>query len=251
VSGTISGTATVQDPNYPFRYTGDTATITFERCNNGMGEVLDGVISLTINTSDGFADFLNGQPYQLTQNFTYSATLAFADLTYANANGMWFGMEGNITLSVTKRVSPNQIEHSISGTGLAYIVGQGSSILGASLLTAPSGSPQYAENVVTEYDSSFYSELDDLSTVSGKLCSLAMRGCVEIVTVNPVRQDYLASHPRAGRFVITSGKAEIIFQILDVYNVDIGYDFDTTVDPTPLGTAHVTWTCLDANNCSF
>jgi hypothetical protein len=252
VSGTISGTITAQDTDNPFRHAGDSGQMTFALCDEGSGVVVDGTISITINAADGI-DFMGAEPYQLTTGFAYAATLAFGDFTITSANNGWMGIDGNITFGLARRTSPSyQLEESISGTGLAYAVGQGSTILEGSLLAPPTGQSVYQQKVVTEFtDATLYTERDELTTINGKVCSVAMGGCVQVVTLTPVADWSGDANPRAGEFVITSGNAEIIFDILSVTSVDVGYDFDTTVDPPYLTTAHVTWACLDANTCTF
>lgn len=251
VSGSMSGSITAVDTDYPFTHTGDSASITFSLCDNGGGEVLDGSISIRIDSTVAGTDFLGADPAAIAAGATYAATLTFGDLTVATSGGAWTGMDGNITLSVSKRVTPYyELEESLSGTGLAYATGQGAHILEGSLLAGPSGSDPYLQKLVARYqDGTFYTELGEYTTVNGKMCSTAMGGCLTVVTVTPIYDPTGASHPTAGLLVMRSGNAELIFDVLSATSVDVGWDDNVTVDPTPAGTIHATWACLDAGTC--
>jgi hypothetical protein len=255
VSGTISGSITAADTNYPFSHSGDSATITFSQCNEGTGEVMDGSISIRIDATVPGVDFLGGSPSQLQTNFAYAATLTFGDLTYANANGQWFGMDGNITLGLKQTTSPfYDVEQSVSGTGLGYAVGQGSQILEGSLLTGPNGNDQYLQKVVSRFSNGTFSvQQAELTTINGKVCSIAMGGCLSVVTVVPIYDATGANNPSDGTLVMTSGNAQLIFDVLSVTSVDIGFDANVAdnagTDPTPLTTIHATWACLQTNTC--
>lgn len=250
VSGTISGTITAADTNNPFTHAGDSATITFSLCNDGGGTVLDGTISIRIDSTIAGIDPLGGSPSQM-QVGTYAVTLTFGDFTAMSTNNAWTGMDGNITLSITKRVSPfNEFEESLSGTGLAYATGQGAQILEGSLLAGPTASDPYLQKLVARFsDSTFLSELGEYTTINGKMCSTAMGGCLTVTTVQPIYDRTGDPNPSDGLLVMRSGNAEIIFDVLSVTSVDIGWDDNITVDPTPAGTIHATWACLDAGTC--
>lgn len=251
VSGTMSGTVTAVDTNSPFTHSGDSASITFRLCNDGSGELIDGTVSIRVDATVAGTDPLSAAAANLQTDFAYALTLTFSDLTVANLNNQWTGMDGNITLGLKRTTSPYyDLEQSISGTGLAYATGQGAQVLGGSLLTGPNGTDRYLQQLVTRFtDGTFVTELAELGTINGKVCSREMGGCLSTVTVTPIYDPYGSTNPTDGLLVLRSGNAELVFDVVSATSVDIGYDNDVTVDPTPLGTLHATWACLQANNC--
>lgn len=255
VSGTLGGSISLVDDNNPFAHTGDSASLWFSQCNNGNGEIMDGSLSIRIDATVPGTAFLNANPYQLQPGFAYAATITFTDLTYASANGQWVGMDGNITVGETLTSSgPYSLTQQISGTGLAYALGHGTTVDAGSLLTGPNGNDPYLQRLETRYtSSSFTQETAELTTINGKICSIAMGGCLSVVTVTPVYDPSGSPHPTDGLLVFRSGTGELIFDVVSVTSVDLGVDPNVTddagTDPTPLATIHATWACLEANTC--
>jgi len=250
ISGSGSVTGNVLDTNNAGANTGDWAQFTFNNCQDTAGVFIDGVMRIDIVEGHGSRS-MDLAPSVMPLG-TYRATITFTDLSFAQANGTWSGMDGNITLAITKRASPNEIESSISGTGLVFGVGQGTSLLEGTMLTAPTGQTGYLQDTVEVYGSGFTSPYTSTrETLNSKVCSTAMHGCVQVVTNSPILDNAGAAHPYAGSFTISAGNAMIRIDILSVTNVNVTYDLNTT-DATPAtGPINQTWTCLDANTCTW
>lgn len=248
ISGSGSMTGEVADVNNPGATSGDWGEFTLNNCENAAGQIVDGVIKLQIVATNGvdFTSAVDDAPATLTEGFQYRATITFTDLTFTNASGFWTGMDGNVTETVTRTGS--QVDRAISGTGLVYGVGQGTQLLDGSMLTAPTGQDGYADDVVRIYGGGLGTDYTaTLETRNSKLCSIAMGGCVQVVTNTPVHDQRGAANPDSGSFTITAGSKWIRVDIQSATDVNVTYD----IGSGQVGPVAQTWACLRANTCTW
>lgn len=244
-SGSISGD--VKDTANPGANAGDWADFVFNACEDSPGEIMDGVMRLEILATNG-ANSMDATPAAMPAG-TYSARITFANFSILDANGGWTGMNGDVTMTLTKDAT--SITRALSGTGLVYVVYQGTTLLEGTKMDGPAGGNGYRQQRVEVFANGFSTYFTQTrETLNSKVCSVEMAGCVQVVTNSEIIDDTGANHPKAGSFTITAGNATIRLDILSATNVDVTYDLDTTAPPAAT-TAHQTWACLDANTCTW
>lgn len=107
VSGTVTSSGDIADPVTPTLTPGDTISIIFNSCDDGVGEVLDGAIDYTV---DAFSGDLQSGLYQLVMTLQ---TTAFQVTTAAGQETL----NGDATVDLDTRQSP-AVTASVTGSSL-------------------------------------------------------------------------------------------------------------------------------------
>ena len=219
VSGTATITADLGDPTGQTLTAGDTITTTFDACNDGIGEVLDGTLEAEILMITG--DVLSGI-YEMTMRMdltNFQSTTA-TDVLLAN---------GDATATINTLETP-YVEASVSGS---------------SMLSDTNGSTE----TLTNYSSAQTVDTGVIPSpytlvTSGTLDSSQLTGSVTYST--PVRFEGAdANYPNVGEMLIVgdSSSARLIAQANGV-DVVIQIFSNTTGTGTPDSTINTTWTEL-------
>lgn len=163
---------------------GDSVSFSFNACSSGLGEVIDGGLSLRVSTAAG--------P-------NISGTLTYDDLRLATLDAS-FGINGSVNLT-----------YSEAGTLATYrsVVGAGGLV---TLVTAQAFSDSLTlragfEQVITSDSAAVApgSATPGLNTASitGELTANSLGGIVGVVTVAPFQRYAIDAYPRAGQLIVT------------------------------------------------
>lgn len=216
VSGTLTISANLDDPTGQTLSAGDTISATYDACNDGVGEVLDGTLDIEILAINGD---INSGLYEMTMQMlldSFQSTTA-TDVLMANGDG---------TATINTLQTP-YVEASVSGR---------------SMLTDTNTSTETLTN---------YASAQTLDTgvspspytlqASGTLDSSQLAGSVTYST--PVMfQGFDANYPRTGEMLIV-GEASSARLVAQENAVDVVIEIysNTTGTGTPDSTIDTTW----------
>ncbi len=209
VSGDIASPLTVTE--------GDFLDYVWNDCDDGLGQVIDGLIGMTFTDFEG--DLLAGRIF-------LGVSLAVADFRVAESAG-WQVTNGDLTLAIDSRTQPRT---DISTLGSSMVVSNGYS---TETLTDFS-------STVTEDTSMFPSSFT--TDVTGTISSTQFSGSVNYDT--PVAfQSTGGGYPYEGEMVVFgTNNAKIRIIAIDEDNVRIEADYNG--DNAPDATIDTTWDAL-------
>ena len=219
VSGTFTVSGNLNDPLGGTLSAGDTFTAEYDACDDGVGEVLDGILEFVVDAIEG--DFAGGlYDLTMTMELTNFQSTTDADVLMANGDG---------TATINTLATP-YVEASVSGNSMTTDTNSDSQTL---TLYAS------AQTVDTGVIPSPFT-----LTTSGTLDSSQLTGSVTYST--PVMfEGFDANYPHIGELLIAgdASSARIIAQA-NAIDVVIEIYSNTTGTGEPDSTINTTWTEL-------
>lgn len=225
VSGTMTFSGNIADPLTPTLTAGDHYQSEYSACDDGFGEVMDGLVRTDIDAFSG--DFFTGlfsktstltiQSFQVSIFENQSATPT--DVLTTN---------GGVTLSIDTRDLP----------------ATSTSISGESLVVDTNSSSESLTNFSSAFtvDGNFFPS-PYTTTASGTLDSTQLAGVIRYS--NPIMFEGLGSdYPSSGEFLV-EGLGSSLLLIAD-NNVDVRIQIDLGADGTVDQTINTTWAELTA-----
>jgi hypothetical protein len=196
---------------------GDVIRVDAANCDNGMGEIIDGLLELTVDAFSG--DYLDGL-YDLTMTLNLSNFQVATESDVQSSNG-------DVTINLSTLTAP-AISASVSGDAITL----DSNTESVSLLDYSS-----AQTVDAGMQPSPYT-----LTSSGTLDSTRLPGSVDYAT--PVTFEGVANgYPHTGEFLVSGQNSSARLVAIDSSNVRI--DLDTNGDGSVDESIETTWAALD------
>jgi len=216
VIGTVTISGSIADPITPTLTADDYFVSDFSNCDEGAGEILNGLLRMTVDAFSG--DQASGV-YSLTATFDLTDLQVNTDLDVVTSTG-------SVTVAFDYTVL-NVVTASISGVWLTVDSNTGSTTLSEF-------------QTVYTIDSSGQLPTFTLNT-SGMLDSSALPGTVTYST--PVDlQGFEADFPSSGEFLITALDSSLRIIALD--NVNVRIEIDSNGDGVVDETMDTTWALL-------
>jgi hypothetical protein len=206
-----SGTLTVDDA----------VSATFNACDDGDGQVIDGTIGFTVQQFTG--DLPGGF-------FTLTAPVTFTQLTVtAGTDVAVFDGNATIALDTTDNVL---LYSTVSGSSLSITLNGSKTTLGSYFVTT-----------ITDITNGL--DFDESLEAGGTLTSDALGGKVDLETVDPLLQAESDTYPRSGLFTILGG--DNTYEDVSVTDGNLGtvtLDIDTDGNGQVDTTQTTTWAAL-------
>ncbi len=212
-SGTVTISGDIADPLTPTLSPGDFFEIDYDACDEGLGEVIDGVMRLDIESFSG--DFLN-------ELFEMTVTLTLRSFQVANGQDV-SSSDGDATVSLNTLNAPT-VSTSLRGNSMRIDANAASELLTAyaSAITAELGL------VPAPYTMS----------ASGTLDSTRLPGIISYSTP-VIFTGFDAEYPSSGEFLVSGANSSL--RLIAVDNVNVTIEVDTNGDGTVDETLQTTW----------
>jgi hypothetical protein len=252
VSGRRTIDASIADPTSATLSRGDTLTLTYAACDDGL-ELRAGRLRVTITSSPDGAFFLD--PSTMTPGVRYEMTLVATDFVAVDSLGNYTGIDGDMTVGQAFDVADGWLNRTITGSSLTVDSGPDGVATESASLYGIGGRGRY----VVESGAHFETGPGDYwptvvaAAFTARLCSTGLGGCLDAVTEPPFIQLCDDAFPYAGILRI-SDSANRTVQVtaagdpytLPVDAVSVSYDVGAGVQ----GPFATTWSCLDAVDSS-
>jgi hypothetical protein len=199
ITGTITYTANVADPNASQPSAGDSVTMSASSCDEGFGSVLNGSFSMTVLSFSSTG---------------MSVNVAFSHFTTTAASGDYSLLNGGFAMALN--VDPNTNATTYSMIGDALLVEQSTGGVVKQQALSPFSLVDTIDaswNFTADHDYTFY--------------STNIGGGVTVTTTTPIFIFYGDYYPSSGVVVITgAGGASVRVTAIDNTLVQIDYDLD-------------------------
>lgn len=233
---------------------GDYIQISFEQCTDAFGTVSWGSLRLEITATTG-ADFL-ADPAVMQHGVAYGVRMIFTDFATVTASGAWSGMDGDVAVTMTADQTFHVLTWELSGTSIVGADGVDDTLLHAFMLAEITPGAGYSDTFEEWYDG--VDGFDSPPTAAtwdfeGRVCALAIGGCLNVTTDPPFSQFPGDLFPNEGTMTITADSGAFIelavvgLEAGTTGAVDVTYSFDGVITFGPFST---TWTCLEAADSS-
>jgi hypothetical protein len=218
VAGDVTISGEIADPFTPSLTAGDFFEIDYNNCNDGLGDVTDGLMRMDV---DAFTGDLANELFDLTATLTMDALQIQTDLDTVTS-------DGDVTATIDT-MSPLSLYTGISGQLMTLDTNQSSE--GLSNFTS-SMTVDASQQVPTYVRSS-----------SGTLDSTQLTGVIRYST--PVNFQGLGSDfPNAGEFLIQGASSSL--RLIAENNINVTIEIDTDGDGNVDETVQTTWAELMA-----
>ncbi|MGI9233722.1 MAG: hypothetical protein ACR2RD_08845 [Woeseiaceae bacterium] len=213
MSGTVTVSGEIADPITPTLSPGDFFEIDYDACDEGLGDVIDGVMRLDINSFSG--DFLND-----LFNMTATMTLTMFQVTTGQDVS---SSHGDATVTLNTLNSP-AVSTSLSGNSMRIDANATSELMTNYTSTIDVNGGQVPSPFTM--------------ASSGTLDSTRLSGVISYST--PVDfQGFDADYPSSGEFLVSGGSSTL--RLIAIDNINVTIELDTNGDGTVDETIQTTW----------
>jgi hypothetical protein len=251
VSGSSTSTVSFADPTLATLAVGDSFSVTYNACDDGLGEVSAGTVTVTITACPDGKMFLD--PTSMTPGVLYEMTEVATDLVVVDSLGYYSGTDGDMAVGMVFETdldgTGGWLTMTVSGNSLAFAEGANGVALASAKLTGLAGG-RYALESGMHFPVDLYSSPDASSSAfTARICTSDLGGCLDVLT-NPAfvvnGYDYYPSSGTmrttddAGHFVEVTATNGTTGAVTVTYDIGAGV----------VGPKATTWSCLDQADSS-
>jgi len=247
VSGSVTYSASITDPYLNTLAVGDRFSVTYNACDDGLGEISAGSMSVTITASPDGQLFLF-DPATMTPGALYEMTIVTSDLVVVDDLGNYSGTDGDMAVGQVFETdldgTGGWLMMSVSGNSLAFEEGADKVPLASARLTGIAGGRYEMESGEHfAVDPSGFPDATS-SAFTARICTSDLGGCLNVLT-NPafVVQGY-DYFPSSGTMRVSDDSGHFV-QVTATNGstgaVDVSYD----IGAGTVGPVSTTWGCLD------
>lgn len=219
VNGSLTISGDIEDPFTPTLTAGDFFTVDFDMCDDGLGEVTDGMLDFVVDAFSG--DFAGGL-------FDLTMTLTLTDLQVTTADDV-ITSNGGASISLNTLDAP-AVSASVSGTSLT--------------IDSNSSSETLTNFVSNQAIDAGVSPSPYALAMSGTLDSTQLSGIVSYST--PVTfEGFDLDYPGTGEFLVEGDNSSA--RLIAIDNVNVRIEVDTDGNGTVDETINTTWAELTAS----
>jgi hypothetical protein len=212
-SGAVTVSGEIADPITPTLSPGDFFEIDYDACDDGLGDVIDGVMRLSINSFSG--DFL-GELFEMNVTLTLNTFQVTTGQDVTSSHG-------DATVSLNTLMSPT-VSTSLSGNSMRIDANAMSELL-----------TNYSSAITV--DGGLVPSPNTMSA-SGTLDSTQLSGIIGYST--PVTfTGFGSEYPSSGQFLVSGGASSL--RLIAIDNVNVSIELDTNGDGTVDETLQTTW----------
>ncbi len=224
--------------------------MSFDECTDAEGISKDGAFTLTITSAPPGADAYDPASAG-TGTMTFGYQLRFTNLVTWAPDMTFSGVNGDITYDFVVDGSLQQERFTISGQSIAGVEGVGGTVRQAFRLSGRSGAgSSYSETFTLAFADAYMYTPDATSWgFDGRICTIEMGGCLDLLIDPPFWQLATEAYPYSGTLRIDADNgAYIQIQATDggVGAISVTYDVDGPGGAAAAGPFATTWGCLDA-----
>ena len=219
MNGSLTISGDIEDPFTPTLTAGDFFTVDFDMCDDGLGEVTDGMLDFVVDAFSG--DFAGGL-------FDLTMTLTLTDLQVTTADDV-ITSNGGASITLNTLDSP-AVSASVSGTSLT--------------IDSNSSSETLTNFVSNQAIDAGVSPSPYALAMSGTLDSTQLSGIVSYST--PVTfEGFDLDYPGTGEFLVEGDNSSA--RLIAIDNVNVRIEVDTDGNGTVDETINTTWAELTAS----
>ena len=219
VNGSLTISGDIEDPFTPTLTAGDFFIVDFDSCDDGLGEITDGMLDFVVDAFSG--DFAGGL-------FDLTMTLTLTDLQVTTADDV-ITSNGGASISLNTLDAP-AVSTSVSGTSLT--------------IDSNSSSETLTNFVSNQAIDAGVSPSPYALAMSGTLDSTQLSGIVSYST--PVTfEGFDLDYPGTGEFLVEGDNSSA--RLIAIDNVNVRIEVDTDGNGTVDETINTTWAELTAS----
>ena len=226
VSGTETTSGEIADPLTPTLTAGDFFLSEYSACDDGLGEVKNGVVRMDI-------DAFSGDLLSQLELFSITMTLTLTNLQVST-------FADQLPTATEVSTSNGSVTISMDGSNLPFM---SITISGDSMVVDTLASSQSLTNFASAFtvDGNFFPSPYTM-TMSGTLDSTQLAGIIRYST--PILFEGLGDDdPNSGEFLVEGLNSSL--RLIAVNNVDVRIEIDLGADGTVDATINTTWAELD------
>lgn len=226
-------------------HAGDTVQVSFASCDDGGGNVTNGSLRVTIDSTSAPGDDFVAAATSITKDVSFGLTLAFTHFWTIDAMDAWSGMNGSLSVAFTADYAAQTLAFQVSGTLVEGASGVGSTVTEAFRLAPLQGASTFHERGTETYTGMGTAGATAVETswdLDARVCALELAGCLNLQTDPSFAQREVAVYPYAGALKVYDDAGD--FVQVAATNEDGSVTLSWLLDGVS-GSKATTWACLE------